>query len=148
MGTLEIRKFKVEDYLEIERRKFDMLTFLHFPDPKAIATRLARGPSYTMVNSEHVIASGGILPLWKGVGEAWVVSSDLVPKHYMAFVRTVVGQLNKITKDMSLDRVQTTVNVEHAVSIKWVEWMGFEREGLMRKFIGGQDYYRYARVRS
>jgi len=143
---LEIRKFRVEDYFEIERRKFDMLTFLNFPNPKAIATNLARGKAFTMVNSENIIASGGILPLWKGVGEAWIVSSDLVKHHWLSFARAVLLNLKKMEPEF--ERVQTTVDAEHEVSMKWVEWMGFRKEGLMKKFIGGRDYWRYARIRS
>jgi hypothetical protein len=143
---LELRKFEIGDYFEIERRKFDMLTFLNFPDPREVAKRLATGPAYTLVNSKNIVAAGGVVPFWKGVGEGWVISSDLVPQHGIAFAKTVLRMLEDIEKNF--ERIQTTVDAEHKVSLKWVEWMGFKCEGLMRKFIGGRDYYRFARVRS
>jgi len=143
---LELRKFKPEDYLEIERRKFDMLTYLQFPDSKEVASRLAKGIAYTLVNSKSIVASGGILPFWKGVGEAWMVTSGLVPEYGMSFAKTVLKMLNEYAQ--GYDRIQTMVDAEHKVSLRWVEWMEFRNEGLMRKFIGGRDYYRFARVRS
>jgi RimJ/RimL family protein N-acetyltransferase len=48
---------------------------------------------------------------------------------------------------MDLDRIQTVVDAEHTVSHKWVERMGFKNEGLMRKYLGGRDFYRYALIR-
>jgi hypothetical protein len=143
---VELRRFRVEDYFEIERRKFDMLTFLNFPNPKEIASRLNTGPAYTIVNSKNIIASGGIMPLWKGTGEGWVVSSNLVPEHGMFFAKTVLRMMKEYEPEF--ERIQTTVDAEHKVSLRWVEWMGFKNEGLMRKYIGGRDYYRFARVRS
>ena len=145
---LEVRKFRVSDYFEIDRRSFDMLTFLNFPNPSAIAKALADGMAYTIVNSKHLVASGGVVPSWKGVGEAWLVSSPLVQEHKIFFLRTVQAELNKMIEEGNFERVQTTVDAEHLVSIKWVKWMGFENEGLMRKFIGGRDFWRYARVRN
>lgn len=124
-----------------------MLTFLNFPNPRAIAASLARGPAYTAVIDGRILASGGILPFWKGVGEAWIVSSELVSEHRVFFAKAVWRILNQLIIDDGFERVQTTVDAEHKVSIKWLERMGFEYEGTMRKFIGGRDHYRYARVR-
>jgi hypothetical protein len=144
---ITIRKFKTEDYFEIERRHFDLLTYLNFPNPRSIACNLAKGPAYTAVSDGKIVASGGILPLWKGVGEAWIVSSDLVPKNKIAFVKAVADILGKLVKEKDFDRVQTTIDKDHAASIKWAERMGFINEGVMEKFIGGRDYIRYALIR-
>jgi len=48
---------------------------------------------------------------------------------------------------MDLERVQTTIDAEHEVSKAWAERMGFVNEGLMRKYIAGRDFYRYALIR-
>ena len=53
--------------------------------------------------------------------------------------------LNAGTDLYKLQRVQATVLKENKKAIKWIEFLGFEREGLMRKYVGG-DHYLYARV--
>ena len=143
---IELRKYQPEDYMTIQRRHFDSLTFLNFPDPRAIAMNLARGPAYTLTNGE-IIGCGGILPLWKGVGEAWVISSPQVEKHPIAFARTIWRKLFELIDSMGLERVQSLVDAEHKVSMVWVERMGFKQEGLMRKYMDGRDFIRYAWVR-
>jgi len=143
---LEFRKYVPEDYLKINRRKFDLVTFENFPDVEQVAKNLSRGYGYTGLADGEIVGLGGILPLWKGVGEAWVVSSPLVARYPLFFYRTIYWMLEELMEKMELVRVQTTVHCKHERSIKWVEKMKFKNEGLMRKYIGGQDYYRYARV--
>jgi len=144
---IEIRQYVPEDYMKIQRRKFDMLTFLNFPNPKILARNLMRGPALTGFSDGEIIACGGIMPLWKGVGEAWVVTSPLVLKCSFSFVKVILRKLPIFSNILELERVQTTVDVEHTTSIKWVERMGFVREGLMHKYINGRDYYRYALIK-
>jgi len=142
-----IRRYEPGDYLSIERRHFDALTFMNFPKPELVAKRFTGGPAYTIVASEGLVASGGILPLWKGVGEAWVVTSELVDTYPLLFAKTVWRKLYEIIDGNGIERVQTTIHKDFIVSQKWAERMGFKNEGLMRKYLGGEDYYRYALVR-
>ena len=144
---IKIRNYKEEDYLDIQRRHFDSLTFMNFPKPELIAKRFAQGTAYTIEATEGLVASGGVIPLWKGVGEAWVVTSSLVDIYPILFAKTVWRKLYEIVNSNGIERVQTTIHKDHIVSQRWAERMGFENEGLMRKFLGGEDYYRYALVK-
>ena len=143
---IKVREYKPKDYMVINRRRFDSMTFLNFPDPSAIAENLLKGPAYTITNGVPV-ACGGILPLWKGVGEGWVVTSSLVEKYPVIFAKTVWRATLRLIESMDLDRIQTVVDAEHTVSQMWVQRMGFKREGLMQKYMGGRDYIRYALIR-
>lgn len=131
----------------IQRRHFDSLTFLNFPNPRLIASNLAKGPAFTGVAPEGIIACGGILPLWKGVGEAWVVTSELVNLYPLTFAKVIWRKLKELIESNSFERVQTTVDKDYTISQAWVDRMGFKNEGLMRKFLGGRDFYRYAFIK-
>ena len=144
---IEIRQYIPGDYMRIMRRRFDMVTFLNFPDPYEVAVNLSKGPAFTGANSDEIIACGGIIPLWKGVGEAWVVTSPLVEKYPFTFAKIIWRRLRALTDIMDLTRVQTTVDAGHEVSIKWLERMGFVNEGEMKRYIGGRDFYRYALIK-
>jgi hypothetical protein len=143
---IKVREYKAEDYMTINRRHFDSLTFLNFPNPKAISLNLLKGKAYTITNGQPV-ACGGILPLWNGVGEGWVVTSPMVEKYPILFTKTIWRATYRLIESMDLDRVQTVIDAEHTVSQKWAERMGFKNEGLMRKYLGGRDFYRYALVK-
>jgi hypothetical protein len=144
---IKVRTYREKDYLTIQRRYFDSLTFMNFPNPELIAKKFTRGIAYTIEAPEGLVASGGVIPLWKGVGEAWVVTSDLVEKYPIFFAKTVWRKLHEILDVNGIERVQTTIHRDHMVSQRWAERMGFENEGLMRRFLGGEDYYRYALIK-
>jgi len=144
---IEIRQYVPEDYMRIHRRAFDLATFMGFIDPHSVARNLMKGPAFTGVHDGEVIACGGIIPLWKHVGEAWVITSELVERFPFTFAKTIRRNLRLLIDTMGLDRVQTVIHADHEVSIKWAERMGFVDEGKMRKYINGHDYYRYAWIR-
>ena len=144
---IELREFIADDYMTIQRRHFDSFTYLNFPNPRRVAEHLALGPGFTMVDNEEIIASGGIMPCWKGVGEAWAITSPRLPSYSFAFARTIWRKLFLLIDTMQLERVATVVDAEHTVSQTWVERMGFKREGLMIKYLGGRDYIRYALIK-
>ena len=144
---IKIRAYIKDDYMNIQRRHFDSLTFMNFPKPELIAKRFTQGTAYTIEAMEGLVASGGVISLWKGVGEAWVVTSSLVDVYPILFAKTVWRKLYEIVNNNGIERVQTTIHKDHIISQRWAERMGFENEGLMRKFLGGEDYYRYALVK-
>jgi len=144
---IQVRNYKESDYMNINRRHFDKLTYMNFPDPELIAKRFTKGIAYTIETPEGLVASGGVLPLWKGVGEAWVVTSELVETYPVLFAKTVWRKLYEIINTNGIERVQTTIHKDHVVSQRWAERMGFKSEGLMKKYLGGEDYYRYALIK-
>ena len=144
---IEVRQYVPDDYITVNRRYFDSLTIMHFPNPRSVANNLARGPAFTGLADGEIIACGGILPLWKGVGEAWVVSSELVSLYPITFAKVIWRKMKAIIEELELERVQTTVDAEHKVSQRWLERMNFKNEGVMRKFLGGRDYYRFAWIK-
>lgn len=144
---IKVRAYREDDYLKIQRRHFDALTFMNFPKPEIVAKRFTTGIGYTIEAPEGLVASGGIIPLWKGVGEAWVVTSDLVAIYPVFFAKTTWRKLYEMINSNGIERVQTTIHKDHFVSQRWAERMGFQNEGLMRKYLGGEDYYRYALIK-
>ena len=144
---IELRKYVPEDFMIIKRRDFDELTFNSFPNPKAISLRLTKGPAYTIVANSDLVACAGVLPLWKGVGEGWAVTSNLVEKYPVFFAKTVWAKITEIIEVMQLIRLQTLVDCDHVVSQNWLDRMGFTNEGIMRKYLGGRDFFRYAWIR-
>jgi len=133
--------------LTIARRRFDNVTFLNLPDPRAIARTFTKGESYTAFDSTDIIVCAGILPLWRNVGEAWMATSPLIEKYKIFVAKNIRKIFKEIIFNLQLERVQTFVDSENMASINLVERLGFKKEGLMRKYIGGRDFIRYAWVK-
>lgn len=107
------------------------------------------GPSCTLWADETtVIACGGVAcAAWKGFGEFWLVPSIHVPRYPKLVFKAARSFINDAINNMDLHRVQATIKANDPTAINWIERLGFEREGLMRKFGPNQeDQYLYARV--
>jgi RimJ/RimL family protein N-acetyltransferase len=61
---------------------------------------------------------------------------------------TIIEHLIKVASDLNLRRIQAHCDVNVPKAVKFLEQIGFQREGLMRGYgEDGSDHYLYAIVR-
>ena len=85
--------------------------------------------------------------MWFGAGEAWVLVSPECLGKPASFARYAKKLFDSILQDTELRRVQASIHVDDDRAYRFAEWLGFENEGVMRKYgVEGDDYYRMARV--
>lgn len=108
-----------------------------------------RGPCYTAIfESEGVAMCWGFLPYWKGVYEAWALTSYLVEKHPIATIRTAQSIFNHIESDLQAHRLQITVKANNKRSMRFAEALRFRPEGVLKSYgPNGSDYVMMARTR-
>ena len=106
------------------------------------------GVGYTVYyNATVPVACGGIDLMWDHVGEAWMLLSPYVNLYRVAVTRAVRNRLAYLTSRMELNRVQAVIRVTDKPSIRYIEMLGFEKEGILRQYgTDGTDYYMYGRV--
>ena len=103
---------------------------------------------YTLLWNDEVIAVGGVHMMWFGVGEGWLLVSPEAMKRPIALARYTKRLLHDIMSETQVRRVQASVHVDDNRAYLFAEWLGFENEGIMRKFgVEGDDYTRLARVK-
>jgi len=138
---LSIKKFEKEDLEMIE-------TNFHFPESsKAAMMKESCISAYTALQGSKVFMIGGVYGLWENVGEAWFVMSSIAYKKPFAAAKYSSLLLDHVQDDANLKRIQASVHTNDQQAIRYVEWLGFENEGLMKKYgPDGSDYYRFARV--
>ena len=106
-----------------------------------------QGMSWTAEIDGKFVARAGLIPLWAGVAQAWMTVSDTVILHKIPLARKLRRQLSDQMWLRSIYRAQADIHAKHERAIRLVEWLGFENEGLMRRFgAEGDDYFRYAKV--
>lgn len=107
------------------------------------------GPCVSIRISGDLVAAGGIGILWQGVGEGWMLTTEKILTHRLAFHRTVLKVIDMESARYGLRRIQATVLVGFTRAIRYIEALGFAREGVLRKYgPNGSDYYLYAKVAS
>ena len=106
-----------------------------------------QGMSWSVDDSGTIVASAGLIPLWRGVAEAWMIGGDEIGKHRVKVSRLIRTMLDDVMQLHGVYRVQANIHHRFERAIRLAEWLGFENEGLMPRFgVEGADYFRYAKV--
>ena len=87
-----------------------------------------RGPAFTAIYDNRIIACSGVILLWPGVGAAWAVFTSDVVKHRIWVTRTIRRTLNDIIRVYKLHRVELVALEDNDVNIAWAQSLGFARE--------------------
>ena len=105
------------------------------------------GLSFTLLADNNIVLCGGITPLWDGVAEGWVIASKRIYDHKIKSVSSIKKRLDLLCINNKIWRVQTSVKEDFKVGVRFAEWLGLKKEGLMLKY--GPDktnYYRMAKI--
>ena len=138
---LRLRPFKIDDVFKVQ---------LDYELPREGRCSLVEHPNidaFTLEDDDEILAVGGAHIMWPGVAEAWVLVSPSGKQHGRLFARYAKRRFEGMLKENSIRRMQATIHVTDEPAMRFVEWLGFEREGLMRKYgVEGEDYIRVARI--
>lgn len=103
--------------------------------------------SCTLLYNGVVLAIMGYYELWPGVIEVWVLPSKHIPKYARPYLRIVKRYINGISEHCNAHRLQTSA-ISDALHDRWMSYLGFESEGVMRKYTAtGTDYTMWARLK-
>ena len=105
------------------------------------------GLSFTLLHDNIPLCSGGIIPLWNGVAEGWVISSKRIFKNRIRASRLIRKRTDLLCANNKIWRLQTAVKANFKTGIRFAEFLGFNKEGLMVGYGPDKtDYYRMARI--
>jgi hypothetical protein len=147
--SVRIRPMLPTDALDIELRRWDAAD-LAGADLAALGRRLAWDSlvAWTLEESGGIVACGGVLTVpGMPIGEVWAVTSDRVVRRARSCLRAARDGIAR-ADGSGLVRLQTLVLPENRAAVRFIERLGFAREGLLRRCgHNGLDRYLYARIR-
>lgn len=130
------------DVLELQEEQG---VFLPFIVNNQYREALKNNMSYTLYDEQNLntLCCAGLLDVGFGRAEAWsLISKDA--GHYMTRItKEVILTLNK----SNFQRIEIHVKKGFKAAERWAEFLGFVREGEMKKYIDGESYYLYARYK-
>ena len=107
------------------------------------------GYAMTLLDTdEKPVLCLGVVPLWNGVGEGWLLGSKKMQDHPIAIGRAIKEVFIEYREHAGWWRVQSNVRADWPLAIKFIKFLGMEEEGLMKKFgPEGADYIRFAWIK-
>ena len=103
--------------------------------------------SFTLLADNQIVLAGGIHPIWDGVAEGWVLHLKDIFDHKIKSATQSRQRLDLLCQNNKIWRLQTSVKEEFKTGIRFAEWLGLKKEGLMKKYGPDQtNYYRMAKI--
>ena len=104
------------------------------------------GTSYTGLRKGQVIACGGIIAGFKGVGDLWLYLGKETFAQKRVALRVFKYFLEQIHSDYDLHRLQAVVKSDFVEGHRFAKFFGFESEGEMKQYSPDKEnFYRYAK---
>lgn len=105
---------------------------------------LDAGPSQVVWGPHgQPIFAGGLMRQWEGRGLVWALVAADAGRWLVQITRATWGFLDAQPEE----RLETAVQTGWKPGARWAALLGFEREGTMRRWMDGQDFDLWARVR-
>lgn len=147
---MTLRAFQLEDFRRATFRPRVMTGVQEFGEElfeRCLQVMKQSGPSFTLEVSEGIVFVGGVIILWPGRGQTWLLTTELVHTKPLLFHKSVARILDLVVGDYRLHRLEAAVAADWAEANKWIKRLGFTFEGLARKYTpGGRDAKLYARI--
>ena len=145
----EIRDFKPEHADEII--SFGMNSKLMEIDASFEDNRICnystKGNAYTMFMNDKPVFAIGIVILWDGVAEGWVMASQNIFEMKFLAAKTMKELTDDMCKKNKIKRLQTSVKADFKLGVRFATWLGLEVEGLKKKYgPDGSDYYQLGKI--
>lgn len=146
---IKVVEFKPEHLVNIEKDGIDgeVVNFLGEIDKRA-ADYAQAGPAITLLDGDTILAIGGVIMCWKGVGEAWMMVSPEGRLKKVALYKTMEGFVNTCFEKYGMHRIQTSILCLYPEAHKCILRLGFIPEGMMVHYgPRKENYMRYVKLR-
>lgn len=136
---------KTMDLREAERSYFASMED-YIERAKVHATR---GPCYSVVvEGEGIACSWGLIEMWRGVYECWMLTSTIVERYPINTIRKARLCFDLVESEVQSHRLQIVVKASAEQSLRFASALRFEREGVLKSYgPDGSDYVMMARFR-
>lgn len=101
--------------------------------------------AFTGIIDGRIVCCGGVLPYHNGNAEIWLVPSIWIKQYAAMFAKELYKWLMRIRRDLALTRMQTFCQIDE-LHDRWMTFLGFTCEGVVRKYHNGNDYKIWGRV--
>lgn len=106
--------------------------------------------AYAVIYEGQLVAVGGLQMSWPGKGLLWLMLTADCKKdgrHGVLALSAIKDKVDELIEKNNLWRAEATVRTDFPQAIKMIEYLGFERESTMKKYMPDKgDAYLYVKV--
>lgn len=103
---------------------------------------------FTGVINGRPVVCGGVIKLWDGCFEGWVIASTSIQIYSFDICKTIRRYTDNLFVKNNMHRLQTAVIKDFDQGYRFAQFLGMKQEGIMKKYdYMKKDYMRFARVK-
>lgn len=136
---MKIRRFEKEDLSRLQMQDEQKHEFCSAGYPA--------DTSFTVENNGAVLGVFGFVEIYKGRGAVFSFISKHASKEMLPLVRRLKAMIDEGMAKTGLERLEMSVLEGFEHGDRFAKLLGFEFEGVMRKYYKGRNYKLYARVK-
>jgi len=132
-------------HLEILELQESQQLFRKFFDKNYGPALQASGPCFTAIDDGQVLICAGAARQWDNRAIAWSLISAHAGRQFVRIHKAVT----RFLETTDFNRIEAFVDADFEQAHRWIEMLGFQREGYMRQFTpDGRDSFLYARLKN
>ena len=137
---------RVGAYFEEDFDVISIANIEHIGDLTDLRPLIVPEHARTAFYEDKPIAAAGVIPIWGGVGQGWVIVDEHAPEKF-SLVRAMRRGMRDIVANAPFHRVQADVRKAFPQGQKFLRMLGFTYEGPLDAYsVDGKDYERFAFV--
>lgn len=135
----KFRELEGREYVDSDKRKIHVRSEDIGRDFKGMVV-------YSYYDREQIIGIAGATRVNDNTCEVWIILDECSKRYIREIYFYAVKSLDDLQR--YYERIQAIVRTDWPVAIRFMERLGFVKEGLMRKFGPDRDdFYLYGRIR-
>ena len=101
---------------------------------------------YTLEHEGEPLGIGGFRLINLTTAWCWLDMTDRAGSHIIPAYRVIKERIDIFVKEHGIKRLQAYVELDFPEAIRMVQHLGFEKESIMKSFVGDKDASLYARI--
>ena len=145
-ATARVLPFQRHHAVVMRHDSFQQSLIARIPDYlDRLEAQAAAGAGFTILEHGRVMAIFGVTPVIPLVVEAWMMRDRDIAERGKPTAVVSRYFFNALDTATAVRRCQLTVECSNLGALRYAEWLGFNREGVMRAF-GKTDSYMMSRL--
>tara|TARA_B100000749_G_C18302663_1_gene413279 strand:- start:368 stop:811 length:444 start_codon:yes stop_codon:yes gene_type:complete len=142
-----LRSFHPDDLNEIVPKPFQHLEHMCLMKQDWSQYWSIGGLGFSGVNCSRILFCGGCFPVWSGRATAWFILDQNFDRFDLLWMVKRVRSFLENSMPDTVRRIDATAREDFPPASRMLEMLGFESEGLMKKYgPDGASHYIYARM--
>lgn len=101
--------------------------------------------AFTGLYDGRIISAGGLNKINEKTADIWQVPSVYVKTVRLSYAKYIKAWVEEMAEVFELDRMETLC-IDDDLHDRWMTFLGFEKEGVKRKFLNNKNYGMWGRL--